>query len=303
VSEHLDLDALADLLAGEGTGEAHVETCPDCAGRLDELAAAEVELAASLALLPPPELPPGLADRIAAALSAEPPREVTAGSRRLGTVPAGAGNAPAAAASAAGPTAAAAGGRATTVTPMARRRRRGSPAWLPSVAAAAVIVAGAGLGVAVLGGDGGDLESTAGSGADSSEDSAATAGPARNESGIDYSDPAAVSAVLPAVLAGEADASRQPRATDEGASPASADDPLAPLREPAGLASCLLALLPPEEPDVRPLALDYASYGQTPALAVALPDPDPSKVAIYVVGAGCSQTADSLLFFTRLPRP
>jgi len=298
VSDHLDFDALADLLAGEGSGEAHLECCPDCAGRLDELAAAEVEVAASLALLRPPELPAGLADRISAALSEEPPLATPAG--RSGAT--AAALVPGTAASGSGRSDPAPGGRAATVTPLARRRRRGSPAWLPAVAAGVLLMSGAGIGWAVLS-DSGDVESTAGSAAESGGDSAATAGPARSSSGIDYSDPTAVTAALPAVLAGEADAARQPLATAEGTSPEGADDPLARLRDPAGLASCLVAVLPPEEPDVRPLALDYASYNRTPALAVVLPDPDPGKVGIYVVGPECSQSADSLVFFTRLDRP
>ncbi len=303
MSDHLDLDALADLLAGEGSGEAHLESCPDCAGRLDELAAAEVEVAASLALLPPPELPAGLADRISAALSEERPLATPAPAGRTGTA-AGAlvPGAAATAASGSGPSDPAPGGHAATVTPLARGRRRGPPAWLPAVAAGVVLLCGAGIGYAVLG-DRGDAETTAGTAAESGGDSAATAGPPRSSSGIDYADPTAVSAALPAVLAGEATAGRQPLAAAEGTSPAPADDPLARLRDPAGLASCLVALLPPEDPDVRPLALDYASYEGTPALAVVLPDPDPGKVGIYVVGPGCSQSADSLVFFSRLDRP
>ena len=88
-------------------------------------------------------------------------------------------------------------------------------------------------------------------------------------------------------------------AAGEGA----AGDPLARLRQPEALASCLVALLPPEEPDLRPLALDYARYAGAPALAVVLPDPDPTKVSIFVVGPDCAATADDLKFFTRLARP
>jgi hypothetical protein len=83
---------------------------------------------------------------------------------------------------------------------------------------------------------------------------------------------------------------------------------LPPIRWPGcanltGLASCLAALLPPEEPDLRPLALDYASFGGAPALAVVLPDPDPAKLQVFVVGPGCSQADDGVLRFVRVARP
>jgi hypothetical protein len=91
--------------------------------------------------------------------------------------------------------------------------------------------------------------------------------------------------------------------TQDSALQDSAVDPLARLRAPEGLADCLAALLPPEEPDVQPLALDYAGYAGQPALAVGLPDPDPAQLSIFVVGAGCSRANDSTLYFVRVPRP
>lgn len=54
---------------------------------------------------------------------------------------------------------------------------------------------------------------------------------------------------------------------------------------------------------MRPLALDYARYRGMPALAVVLPDPDPAKVSVFVVGPDCSRNDDDTLFFTRLARP
>lgn len=260
MSEHLDLDTLADHLVGEGGGDAHLSTCPACQDRLVELSAAQVTVSASLAALPPPPLPPDLAERIAAAIAAEP------------------GPAPSA--------------RSATVTPLAGRRPASRRAWPLSVAAAVILVCGAGLGYTLLAGGGNENpEQTA------AVDSAAVADPnaalPRSTSGIDYSDAAEVLSGLASVLAGTA-----PREA-LGAT----GDPLDRLRDPAGLASCLLALLPPDDPDVRPLALDYARFGATPALAVVLPDPDPAKVAIFVVGPGCSKDNDSTLVFTRLARP
>lgn len=112
MSEHLDLDTLADHLVGEGGGDAHLSTCPACQDRLAELSAAQVTVSASLAALPPPPLPPDLAERIAAAIAAEP------------------GPAPSA--------------RSATVTPLAGRRPASRRAWPLSVAAAVILVCGAG---------------------------------------------------------------------------------------------------------------------------------------------------------------
>lgn len=281
MSEHLDVDALADHLAGEGDGGPHLSSCAACTARLAELAAAEVTVAASLAGLPAPAMPPGLADRINAALIAAAPA------------------APAA-----------------TVTPLADQRRA-RHAWLPSVAAGVVLLGGAGLGYALV--TGGDGQVTGGDGTLATLDGAREpdTGLVGNASGLDYADAAAVATGLAKVLAGTAThgeltagASRNkagavsPTAQSQHDSAAdSAADPLARLRDPAGLASCLLALLPPDQPQLRPLALDYARYDGAPALAVVLPDPDPTKVSVFVVGPGCSQANDSTVFFTRLDRP
>ncbi len=69
---HLDLDALADVLAGE-RDDAHLRTCPPCTDRLAELAAADASVTAALGALPPPPLPDGLSERLAQpAPTAEP---------------------------------------------------------------------------------------------------------------------------------------------------------------------------------------------------------------------------------------
>ena len=68
---HLDLDQLADALAGEP--QEHLAGCADCTSRLAELRAAEAGVVAALRALPDPALPAGLADRLAAAFDAEPP--------------------------------------------------------------------------------------------------------------------------------------------------------------------------------------------------------------------------------------
>lgn len=294
-SPHLDLDALADTLAGEGAGADHLSTCASCTSRLAELTAAEARVTAVLATLPPPPMPGGLAERLSAALAAQAPLTAQPSS---------------------------------TVTPLpsAAPQRR----WLPAAAAAVLLVSGAGIGYAVLDRPGGG-----------GEDSSAAAQDALvlNASGTDYGDEAAVAGVLPAVLGGTAgtvdrytaQAAPEARTTTDGTSsedtaagssggtsqaqedaaltaqaPAAGAlpaDPLERLRTPDGLAGCLAALVPPEEPDLQPLALDYAQFQGAPALAVVLPDPDPAKVSIYVVGPACAQGNEDLRTFLRVDAP
>ena len=113
----------------------------------------------------------------------------------------------------------------------------------------------------------------------------------RGQSGVDYApDRALLSAALPALLAGR---------TGPGASVGD----LAALHRPAGLAGCLSALLPPAQPTVRPLALDYARFTGRPALVVVLPAEDPRQVEVFIVGPGCTAAEEHLLFYARLPRP
>jgi hypothetical protein len=308
---HLDLDRLADLLAGEGTGAdvAHVGDCADCAGRLDELAAAEVEVAAALAALPAPVPPPGLADRLAAALAAEPPLEAPLPSPVALPSPAERGDP-------------AAGTRTVTPFPAARRERSRAPF---AAAAALLVAAGALGGTLLLSGRDGAQDTIAAGEAGGSALAEDALGVPTSSTGADYAaDPSLLAAALPDLLRGSAAA----RAGDAGAEavPAPpvtamsesadaqagggttagsvpADDPLARLRDPAELAGCLSQLLPPGE-DVLPLALDYAAYRGQPALVVVLPGSgEPAKVDVFVVGAQCRPGDDRTLFFTRLDRP
>lgn len=303
-SPHLDLDRLADLLAGEGSDDdvAHVGRCAGCAGRLDELSVAEVEVAAALAALPPPPLPADLADRLSAALAAEPP--LPPSSSAPDRLPGGeARDRPAAA-------------RTVTPFPASSRPRR----WQPLAAAAGLLVAAGGLGGALLlGGSSGQDEDLAAGGAESADSSARPALDLPTSStGQDYAQPGALAAALPSLLTGDARAAAAPRedtasggpaegspapaAAPDSAASLSAGDPLARLREPSELASCLAALLP--EQDETVLALDYAAYAGQPALTVVLPASGaPDKVDVFVVGAGCRLGDDRTLFFTRLDRP
>jgi hypothetical protein len=297
-SPHLDLDALADALAGEGddaADAAHLASCASCTSRLAELAAAETRVVAVLSSLPPPQLPADLADRLTAALAAEGPLRPAA---------------------------------STGVTTLAARRPRRN--WLPAAAAAVLVLAGGGLGLALVKGGG------VGGGADHAATSAADGDSAGsdlvlNSSGTDWSDADAIAAVLPSVLQGEAgevsldstggaavgaeaqplaETSEQARSSEDeattyatGPQVASAPlDPLARLRTPEGLASCLAGVLS-GEPDTSPVALDYAQWQGQPALAVLLPDPDPAVLAVFLVGPGCSQADAAVLHFVRVPRP
>ena len=112
------------------------------------------------------------------------------------------------------------------------------------------------------------------------------------QSGVDYGpDRVRLRSALPGLLAGRPVAGAPPAAQ------------LAPLRQPARLAGCLSALLPPERPAVRPLALDYARFAGQPALVVVLPAEDPRQVEVFIVGPACTATEENLLFYAQLPRP
>lgn len=282
---HLDLDQLADALAGEQ--HEHLAGCGDCTSRLAELQAAEAGVVAALRALPDPAVPADLAARLTAAFTAEAPL--------------------------------AAPRSTVTALPAAVPRRR----WLPAAAAAVLVVSAGGLGYTLVTG------STSGGGSDTaSSDSGSVGGAAADlvlsTSGTDYADPAAVTGALPRILAGTAETSLTDSAAGTAPAPAeaappdagrsssevpapaaamAAPDPLARLRTPAGLQDCLSAVLPPEEPDLRPLALDYASYQGQPALAVLLPDPDPAKVSVFVVGPDCAAADAKVLGFLRVDAP
>jgi hypothetical protein len=79
-------------------------------------------------------------------------------------------------------------------------------------------------------------------------------------------------------------------------------DPLALLRTPTGLASCLAGLSDPSDTGV-PLALDYASWGTRPAMVVVLPASRASKVDVFVVGANCTHQESDLIYYLRADRP
>ena len=314
--EHLDLDGLADHLAGEVDASRHLATCSGCTARLSELAGADHLVLAALRSLADLPLPAEVADRLSTALAAEPPLTgappVTSAPASTRTPPVTgerASAAPLSATTLSATTLTAA--REATVVPLDDRRRR--RVWVPAAAAGLVLAAGGLIGYAVVTGGQGSVDtSTAAPGvADEAAESGARGGFPTVASGLDYGDAAAVTAALPTVLDGTADAGRlgaapPPAAPDPAAAQAPAGstvDPLARLRDPVALADCLAAVLDPADPAEQPLALDYATYQGRPALAVFLPDPDPSRLSVFLVGPACSRADGDVRFFTRVVRP
>lgn len=294
VPEHLGLDGLADHLAGEVDASQHLDRCGGCRARLAELAGTEQLVVTALRSLADPPLPAAVGDRLTDALAAEPAVQPDAAATATAALPSP---------------------RDATVVPLTDRRRRRT--WVPAAAAGLVLAAGGLIGYAVVAGGQQDEAQTsaASAGADGSTES--RAGFPTVASGLDYADTAALTAALPALLDGSADrsglaaaqppAAPGPAAAQPPAGPsavtAPAGDPLARLRDPTALAECLTVVLDPANPDERPLALDYATYRGQPALAVVLPDPDPARLSVFVVGPACSPADDDLLYFTRVPRP
>lgn len=292
MSAHLDLDALADLLAGEGTEPdvAHVSGCPACSAALVDLDAAVVPVAAALAALPAPPVPDDLDARIHAALVAAGELDPAPLAGRGG--PAGAtGDAPART-----------GSRTVVDLP---RRPRAAPAWLlrSAAAAAAVLVLGSGaLLVSRVGGGSSDDSASTAAGSAGSASSEATAplssafvpgagaedvGVPASSSGADYAPAGALEAALPAVLRGGAPSQRP------------VDPSLARLRDRAELEACVAAL--PSSAGL--LAVDAGTYAGAPALLAVLSGPTPATLEVYVVGASCRAGAADVLATRRLPRP
>lgn len=272
MNQHLDLDALADVLAGGH--DPHLDTCEPCRARLAELSSALPAVSVALAALPDPPVPPDLEQRLTDALAAT----------RTPTT--------------------------AEVLPMGRRRTRWLPV-LGAVAAAAVLVTG-GVLVAQRGGSDGKAASTVGAPAYAVSETGTdyTATPASLSAALPAllagHAPRATAedrAVAPAPLAAgqSVKASPSPGGVTGPLTPP-AVDPLAPLRTTAGLARCLASLTDPGDPGL-PLALDYASFNGSPALVVVLPSAKAGKVDVLVVPPGCAQADGQLLYFTRLPKP
>lgn len=262
--DHLDLDGLADVLAGEGDSD-HVAACADCQGELDELRQGSGRVTSDLAALPPVQIPPALAAKIANGLQ------------------------PAAS--------------SVTTLPAARHAASSFPRWLPAAAAVVLLLGGAAYGVSRLGSGSSSSSATSASGDKAAAAAAPEADVVRNSSGADYTGRAGLAAAVPRLLAGTATAIAAAPLNGAQTQTRAAGDPLARLHDNAGLAECLLALLPPDDPSVRPLAIDYASYKGAPAMVVVLPSTLPTKLDVFVVGPGCSRANDSTLFYTSVDKP
>ncbi len=303
---HLDIDALADLLAGRPDIDGHLPGCAECSARLAELRSAQTGVSAALAALAPTPMPADVAARIQAALRTADEAEATQPAEAPAILPAG----PPDAALPADPHM---GATVTTLPADLPGRREGQDRrrYLFAAAAAVVLLVGGLITIPQLRGgtSHSPIAATAGR-----PGSAGLGDLRRNNTGTNYGkDDVALKAALPALLRGDAPAGglsradssaralpSQPRLNGQaGVKPVG--DPLATLRQPIGLASCLAALLPPN--DLRVLALDYASFQGSPALVVILPSSVAGKVDVFVVGATCAQADEKLLFFTRLSRP
>ncbi|MCU1590832.1 MAG: hypothetical protein JWP11_2088, partial [Frankiales bacterium] len=161
---HLDLDALADALAADGSSDTHLAGCPDCRAALDELRVASALISTQLGALPAVALPGPAADRLHRALAA----------------PDGAG-----------------------VTTLPRATARPTRQWLPAAAAVVLLLAGAGYGISRLGGSDGS-SATSAAGKSAGVDASAEINVVRNSSGADYTDRASLVAAVPGLLAGTA---------------------------------------------------------------------------------------------------
>ena len=292
---HLDLDALADLLAGEGDDAQvdHLAGCGTCSAALVDLEQASTEVSAALAALPAPQVPEGLAARLDAALRAER-RDEAARGPAAGLPPLPLGDEDDQPALRAVP-------RLDDRRADARRRR---PLLLgAAAAAAAVVLGGTAITAALQRGPGSDSPAaTAGSAAQGSAEGGAPQAEApavADRSGAEYGPGAAgLGAALPRLLG--ADRPTRAAAPGEAAPDGTPDGELDRLRDPAALAACLSALPGPAS---TPLALDYARYDGSPALVVVRPSVDAGSVEVAVVGPQCRAGAPDALLLTRLPRP
>jgi RNA polymerase sigma-70 factor (ECF subfamily) len=214
-SPHLDLDALADALAGEGSpaDAGHLAGCGACAARLGELRAADAVVLDRLAGLTHPPVPADVAARLDGALAAQDPLAQQPPAQE----------------------------RPASVTALPARRSRALPSWLPAAAAAVLVIGGAGAVVSQLGGStsgGSDSSASSAEGARPAAESAegGTTEPLLTASGADWADPQAPGTALPRVLGGQAEvlsfvegsdsSARASAAAEEQDAPAAAAAPL-----------------------------------------------------------------------------
>ncbi|MCW2542471.1 MAG: hypothetical protein JWM40_23 [Frankiales bacterium] len=263
---HLDLDALADLLAGDETHRAHVNQCGACSAALAELDQALPSVTSALARLPLPAAPADLERRLAQALRPRPVGDLQQHRTNRWSKPVVAVGGLAAAAALVLGGVVVLGGDDTGGRPTADSAAKGTEAATTRISS---------------------------TGADYRKDGkllaqelpALLAGRAQ-----------AFAAAAPAAPGTLSDRS------GTGAGAFTAADPLARLRSTAGLASCITALTDPSDSSL-PLAVDYASFEGQPALVVVLPGLKADRVDVFVVGATCSPSDAALLHFASLPKP
>ena len=269
MSDHLDLDQLADVLAGE-LDAPHLAGCATCQASLEAVRAATGIVAEDLAALPPLPAMPDLGASFRAAVA----------SGSTGT-PAD---------------------RATVVPLEQARSRRWLP-WSGAAAAAAVVAVGGVLYFQTF------PESRSSEASKALQRPTTARTTVVNSTGTNYlQDGKALKAALPALLKGSAEAAASPTqgaaGPRTGAAPQdnAATDGLAGLHDPKNLAACLSSLTEPGDP-TQPLALDYARYKGQPALVIVLPSSRPDKVEIWVVGPNCRLADADLKFYARVDAP
>jgi hypothetical protein len=271
----LSLDQLAELDEGiAADAEAlrrHLDGCAACRERAGQLNASR----ALLSTLPPEAMPADVADRIDAALAAEPAPPMTFGG---------------------------------TIVPTQSRR-----AWLrgPNVAAAAAGVAVLALGAALVVGHLGDKSKPAAKTNASAPrtgalplGAAAPSGLKQFQTGHDYTATTWKGYVTGLLIAAPPPFPTPPPKTSPPAtatSTAPASYTRDELRDPALVYACaaLLAGRP-----VLPIAIDYATYDAVPADILVLPGlQNPTgELDVYVIRSTCGGKASDIGFL-RMPRP
>jgi Putative zinc-finger len=283
--DHPDHEQLVAFQAGdvdrrERTDvEAHLAGCPSCA----ELVASVGRARGSLALLEEPDLPPGLHDRLAAAVSAE--AEANPGSRVAGR----------------------AGSRQRESVPEPRREGAAPEAQIlrpapwyrrPAAWGAAAALLRAALVIPFLNQSSGDLDTTAGGGGSAAQEAAtpdlAAPGPAAAGLPV-FRIPGEVTAdTVRARLGTDARAKAAldsaggggaPQASDQdgGAFRSSAQTPSATAQQ---LQSCLPAATADADPATRPLApaffIEGTYKGRDATILVTTSTPQPDRVDLWV---------------------
>ncbi len=285
MTEHLDVDALADLEEGlldrdhVASARAHVAGCPRCRAELAALTGVRERLSAAAEVEPMPAEVVARLDRALAAVAAEPAS--TAVTR--------------------------------SVIPL-REPQHSSPRglrWLQAAAVVVLILAGGAVAVSALRGSGNtnDNASTTAGAADKAgrEAASGTTYPV-TASGRHWTQ-ASVEAGVPQLLAGTLSPTLPPSsfaAEDNGSGGAEAPRALAgvPAARLAGgpaLADCVTELA---GGPATPLAVDLATFDGQPAAVVLLPGiGGPGRVDVWVVPPDCAQGKGQFLYYANVPRP